>query len=239
MFHRQYPELKVSASTIQRAYKANKIRFKFIRSSKKVIDFTNPYYRKLLTECYTKVKELRDRGVPIIYLDEAMFTFNTLRKRAWYCQNSNLRVDQESRDMTPLAFIAGIESERGLVTYAIYEDSINGDKFLQFLNRLRDQMGDQEFGLYLDNLSVHKTLDVRQKFKDLNIVPIFNIPYSPDFNGIESYFSLVKTGYKNLWMQLYQKKERIDQANLIETVIARDMKSSIKACINKGFECLE
>lgn len=157
MFHRQFPELKVSASTIHRAYKANKVRYKFIRSSKKVIDFTNPYYRKFLVDCYSKVKELRAKGTPIVYLDEAMFTFNTLKKRAWYSLNSNLRVDQESKDMRPLALIAGVELERGLVTYAIHEDSINGDRFLHFLNRLRDQMGDQEFGVYLDNLSLHKT----------------------------------------------------------------------------------
>jgi hypothetical protein len=142
---------------LERAYRANKVRYKFIRSSKRVIDFSNPHYRKLLIECYSKVHELREKGLPIVYLDEAMFTFNTLKKRAWYCKNSNLRVDQESRDMTPLALIAAIESERGLVTYAIYGDSINGDKFVAFLDRLRDQMGGQQFGLYLDNLSVHKT----------------------------------------------------------------------------------
>jgi hypothetical protein len=44
---------------------------------------------------------------------------------------------------------------------------------------------------------------VKKKFQELNIIPIFNIPYSPDFNGIESYFSLIKAGFKNLWMQQY------------------------------------
>jgi transposase len=40
---------------------------------------------------------------------------------------------------------------------------------------------------------VHKTAEVRAAFERLNITAIFNIPYSPDFNGIESYFSLVKS----------------------------------------------
>lgn len=80
---------------------------------------------------------------------------------------------------------------------------------------------------------------MKKKFHELNIIPIFNIPYSPDFNGIESYFSLVKAGYKNLWMQQYQKKQHIDPANLIEAVIAKDMRSLVAACIKKGFECLE
>jgi len=35
-------------------------------------------------------------------------------------------------------------------------------------------------------------------YKRLNINAIFNMPYSPDFNGIESYFSLVKAEYKKI-----------------------------------------
>ena len=53
--------------------------------------------------------------------------------------------------------------------------------------------GGSPFGIFLDNLSVHKTKEVYQAYKRLNITPIFNMPYSPDFNGIESYFSLIKT----------------------------------------------
>ena len=50
----------------------------------------------------------------------------------------------------------------------------------------------------MDNLSVHKTRGMMELYKSLSITPIFNIPYSPDFNGIESYFSLVKASYKKL-----------------------------------------
>jgi hypothetical protein len=97
MFHRQFPELKVSASTIERVYRANKVRFKFIRASKKVIDYSDMRYKKLLIECYEQVKRFRDKGVPIVYLDEAIFTFHTIKKRAWYSKLENLKVSQESR----------------------------------------------------------------------------------------------------------------------------------------------
>lgn len=50
----------------------------------------------------------------------------------------------------------------------------------------------------MDNLSVHKTKEVQDTYKRLKITPIYNMPYSPDFNGIESYFSLVKSEYKKL-----------------------------------------
>ena len=197
------------------------------------------HYRKLLVECYEKVKQARERGVPIVCVDEAVFTFNTIRKRAWFCKEHNMKVSQESRQMAPLAFVAGIESNRGLVVYAIHEHSINAEKFIAFLGRLKVHMSCPELVVFLDNLSVHKTKAVKKALQDLNITPIYNIPYSPDFNGIESYFSLVKGQYKNIWMQQYIKEEPVDSATIIEQIIANLSVDSIKSCINRGFECLE
>jgi len=48
----------------------------------------------------------------------------------------------------------------------------------------------------MDNLSVHKTLSVRPVIQELGIVPIFSVAFSPQYNGIESYFFLVKQEYK-------------------------------------------
>ena len=103
------------------------------------------------------MKKFRDQGVPIVYLDEAVFTFNTIRKKAWSFKHENLKVDQESRHMEPLALIAAIEKERGLVAYAIHNRSINSENFVAFLDQLKEHMSCPEFGLYLDNLSIQKT----------------------------------------------------------------------------------
>jgi transposase len=40
----------------------------------------------------------------------------------------------------------------------------------------------------MDNLQVHKTKEVLETCKRLKVRPIFNVPYSPAFNGIETYF---------------------------------------------------
>ena len=67
-----------------------------------------------------------------------------------------------------------------------------------FLEQLSNEYDGEQVAVFMDNLSVHKTKDVKEACERLNIIPIFNIPYSPDFNGIESYFSLVKAEYKKL-----------------------------------------
>ena len=38
-------------------------------------------------------------------------------------------------------------------------------------------------------------------FEKLNITEIFNVPYCPQFNGIESYFSQLKATYKKLLLK--------------------------------------
>ena len=48
------------------------------------------------------------------------------------------------------------------------------------------------------------------------MVPIFNVPYSPQFNGIESYFSLLKSEYKKLILQRVMKGIPVDAVALIK-----------------------
>jgi hypothetical protein len=68
---------------------------------------------------------------------------------------------------------------------------------------------------------VHKTREVKDLYKELKITAIFNVPYSPDFNGIESYFSLVKSAYKKLILQQIMKGERFSPELLIHEAVLR------------------
>ena len=62
----------------------------------------------------------------------------------------------------------------------------------------------------MENLQVHKTKDVLETCKRLKARPIFNFPYSPDFNGIETYFSLLKGEYKKLILERLIKGIKVD-----------------------------
>ena len=48
----------------------------------------------------------------------------------------------------------------------------------------------------MDNLAVHKSKEMMMFYKENEIDVVFNLPYSPKFNGIESFFSIVKALYK-------------------------------------------
>jgi hypothetical protein len=83
MFHRQFPELRISSTLLSRTYKEHGIKFKFIRRGKKVIDYSDPHYRHLFTDMHQAVKATRHQDIKLFWVDEAVFTFNTFRMRAW------------------------------------------------------------------------------------------------------------------------------------------------------------
>ena len=48
----------------------------------------------------------------------------------------------------------------------------------------------------MDNLSVHRSRDVKERMDELSIPYIFSPPYSPDYNPIELVFSIFKSEMK-------------------------------------------
>jgi len=83
---------------------------------------------------------------------------------------------------------------------------------------------------------VHKTQESKQAFERLQITPIFNIPYSPDFNGIESYFSLIKLEYKKMLLKSLICDNGFNSVHLIRSSIKAVSDEKVKACARYGRE---
>ena len=101
-----------------------------------------------------------------------------------------------------MAVIAGISYEAGQELIHIQSDAVDRNDFALYVKELHDKQNGQKIVLFLDNLSVHHTDVVKEVCKDLDIKLIFNMPYSPDTNPIESTFSVVKNAYKRARMNL-------------------------------------
>ena len=59
----------------------------------------------------------------------------------------------------------------------------------------------EDIVLYMDNLSVHRSPHVKERMDELGIAYVYNPPYSPEFNGIESVFSILKNKIKKKRIQ--------------------------------------
>ena len=196
LFHRQFPELRVSASLLKRTYRLHGVKFKRIRSGKKIIDYADPYYRELFTNMHRKVQTARQRDLKLFWVDEAVFTFNTFQQRAWSGRNQSISINDADYYVKARALLCAVSDDGGLEAYRIHDRAVVSSAFVEFVHVLADRAGGQEFAIFMDNLKVHKTQEVLDACRQVQATPIFNVPYSPQFNGIEPYFSLVKGEYK-------------------------------------------
>jgi len=152
MFHRTFPEIKISASLLHRTYKKLGIRFKYISRVKKEIDYTNMYYLNLFTNMYNAHKLARIWNMKIVYVDEAVFTFNTFRSKAWSQKNTSIRVQESAIKVKTMALIAAISEDGGLEAYSLHPKSIKTEEFVAFVEKLSAKFEKRDFAIFLDNL---------------------------------------------------------------------------------------
>lgn len=238
MFHRQFPELHISAQSIANIYKKNGISYKTVNRIKRVIDFNVPFYKDNLNYIFDQMQRSQEHNIKFIHADEAVFTFNTFISRSWYKRYSNIEVYDQKVKVQTHAILGGISEDSGLETYVIHPRSIKTEQYIKFLQQLRDKYADQEIILFVANLSVHKTKDSRKEYERLNITPVFNVPYSPQFNGIELYWGLLKGHYKKLLLYHLMHDLKIDTVDFIKSAAKRVSDDKAKVCAREGRFCV-
>ena len=108
-----------------------------------------------------------------------------------------MTVDQKEVYVGYRSVIASMTEETGIGLVMIYEQAITGADFAYYLKKLRAKSGTQPLALFMDRLAVHKSKEVTPLWAKLNIKPVFNVSYSPEFNGIEAVFSKVKRHFNS------------------------------------------
>ena len=91
-----------------------------------------------------------------------------------------------------------------------FPSSVDVAKFKIYLDELRQKYFFDDICIYMDNLSAHRSKIARDHLDELSIPYIFNPPYSPDFNGIESVFSIVKSQIKKARLEKILKGQTVD-----------------------------
>ena len=133
--------------------------------------------------------------------------------------------------MQTTAVIAAISEDGGLIDYLVHPRAINTEVFLAFVKQIAQKLDGGDFALFLDNLNVHKTKEAKLLFESLNITEIFNVPYCPQFNGIESFFSQVKATYKKMLLKCVIEEVPYDTVSLIKESIQSISDDNVKRCV--------
>jgi len=173
-----------------------------------------------------------------VYLDEVCFTKTTLPKMAWSAVRQPFLLDFKQFDTSCYAVIAAISYGRGLELIQIEKNSINKAKFKLFLEDIRRQHWADDVALFLDNLSVHHSRDVKERLEELSLPAIFNAPYSCANNPIELVFAVVKHFFKLERLRCIQFGIEEDTQKAIRAAFAKVNVSEVRNMILRSNEVL-
>ena len=85
---------------------------------------------------------------------------------------------------------------------------------------------------------MHKERNVRPFYTSLNIMPIFNVSYSPEFNPIESCFSQVKRYFCAERLNVLANFGVFDQNKTIRRAFDKVTPALVKSCTERSFNKL-
>ena len=69
----------------------------------------------------------------LVFVDEAVFSFNTFSTKAWAVPYKSVTFEEKKMSVKTQALIAGISKDRGLESYIIHPLSFSAQEFLKFL----------------------------------------------------------------------------------------------------------
>ena len=88
------------------------------------------------------------------------------------------------------------------ICYEVQRNSYNSESFYEFVkNTLLPFLPPTIKYILMDNISFHKSVQIRTLLKNHQLIPIFIPPYSPSFDPIEEFFSVVKRKYRTLYLE--------------------------------------
>jgi len=179
-----------------------------------------------------ELTKARNAGYRIVYLDETMITRKTVADAEWSRPKENMAVDVAKLEEPTLAMLCGISKERGLEHYQVFEFSVNGDKFEEYLDNLRTANGTDKIALFMDNLSCHTSDRAKATMRQHGFKWIYNVPFSPEYNPIEFVFSQFKRAFKALRAQKLMGQIQDSHQAMIEKALKKLKKNNIAKCVN-------
>ena len=121
-----------------------------------------------------------------------MVTKKSMPTHAYSQKGQRIKVDYSQYQHGAVAVLAGVSEQIGTDLVMLFDFSVNKEKFKVYLDELRSRYFFDDICLYIDNLSVHRSLEIRDRMDELSIAYIFSPIYSPDYNPVEYVFSMAK-----------------------------------------------
>ena len=221
-----YKEFKIqkSVATISRHLKKCKISRKRTTFKNNVPERTSSYdYSRL----YSTLQE-----PTTVSIDETCFYYSETPSYGYAFKGTkvirkiNPYANAKNRSVSLLVAITA----SGVVDYKIQSTCFNSESFNDFIENLNVR----DCKIVMDNVAFHKTKIVSNTCKRKNIETVFIPPYSPEYNPIEMFFSVLKSHVRLENVNVTKSDSVVQDA--INNIRSRDYSNMFRHCAK---ECLE
>ena len=131
----------------------------------------------------------------LIFLDETGATTNMVRRYGRAPRGQRVAGSAPYGHWKTTTFVAGM-SAKGFLAPLVIDGPMNRAIFTAYVRQMLAPELHPGDVLLLDNLSSHKSLEVRQAVEATGARLLFLPPYSPDLNPIEMAFAKLKTALR-------------------------------------------
>lgn len=229
----------IAVTSLRRLYRKHGIKRKKVRQEKSDEYRTRSDYKGKCRKLDRDLIKAKHEGRRVIFCDEICFTKLSLTNRCYSKKNSNLTVEQEDVYQGYRAVIASMTEAGGIENLKVDNRAFKGEDFILYLQSMRRIHGRKPLALVMDNLGVHKALIVKPYYTKLNITPIWNVPYSPEFNPIESVFSRVKMLFNKKRLNEIVNRRTFSFERTIDACFLAIRVEHVQACVRKSKKLLE
>lgn len=147
-------------------------------------------------EEYTELKE-QVVDEPIFFID-AMHPTQATKVSCGWIRKGHDKAIETTGSRTRLNLVGAINLNDLAAAYVRRYDKVNGEIIQHFFTELRaHNRGDKRIHIILDGAGYHRSKDVKDKARDLNITLHYLPPYSPNLNPIERLWKVMNEHVRN------------------------------------------
>ena len=241
-FVRTNPDQNVSRHDLGDAYRRVGVTKKQVRKAKaNPRKYTPAYVAQLRTELRDKVLAADAEDRWLWNVDEMHFKLTEHIRFAWA-----LPGDQPSVPINPVpgqqtaSVVAATCVRTGEVLYTIGRKFQKADDINAFLGRVcAATPPDKKVAVLLDNASSHKARLVKDYAARVDVALCFNVPYHPQWNGIENVFADVRDRYRRkLTDRRLRDPDRIQLVELVSETFDATLPQVARELCLKGWRNL-
>lgn len=125
-------------------------------------------------------------GKRIVFVDECHFTNRTNIKSEWSAIRTHIKTVNKYLMIKPWQMVTAVSEEFGLEASIIFDQPIDSKMFVQIYDQIKSY--GEDFVMFGDNATWHNSKFTKAFLKARQSDIIFNLPYLPIMNPIETVF---------------------------------------------------